>query len=131
MTQRMGHRSMPVLQVTDIDQSVAFFKDKLGFSTASIWDHEGQKVFAIVGMDMITLALQVHGPVGTGDVWACYCYVDDIDAYADDVRRRGGDIVWGPEDAPYGCREIEVIDPDGNRICFGQDLSPGDLGPGL
>jgi hypothetical protein len=33
-------------------------------------------------------------------------------------------------DNPYGCDDFDVIDPDGHRIAFGQDMEPG-ARPGL
>ena len=62
--------------------------------------------------------------------WAVYIYVNDVDAVAQELRDRGLALVRGPVDAPHGCREVDVRDPDGHTICFGQDLGPGPDGPG-
>ena len=36
-----------------------------------------------------------------------YLYVDDVDALAEELRTRGVEIIRGPEDQEYGCREID------------------------
>ena len=38
------------------------------------------------------------------------------------VKAAGVKIDQGPRDTFYNMREIEVVDPDGYRWCFGQDL---------
>ena len=63
--------------------------------------------------------------------WAAYFYVSDVDTLATEYRKRDVDILCGPEDALYGCREIDIRNPDGHIICFGQDLNEGPEGPGL
>ena len=122
---------MPVLQVKDMDEATSFYCEKLGFKLARVWEHEGKKVFGIVVLDTVTIGLQVWAEPGTGEVWHSYIYVTDIDEFCQEISRRGASIEWGPKDAEYGCRELEIKDPFGNRLCFGQDLSPGALGPGL
>ena len=131
MIPAMGQRTMPVLQVTDMDEATAFYCEKLGFKLASVWEWKSKKVFGIVTLDTVSLGLQVEGQTGTGSVWHSYIYIADIDEYCQEISRRGASIEWGPRDAEYGCRELEIKDPFGNRLCFGQDMSPGPLGPGL
>ena len=125
-------RSAPVLPVRDVLASRDFYCDRLGFRTGGVWGEP--PCFAIVGRDTITVFLdQVEDgkPPVPGHGWAAYLYVTDVDALADELRGRGVDIERGPEDALYGCREIDIRDPDGHLIGFGQDLQPGPDGPGL
>ncbi|MEM0976252.1 MAG: glyoxalase superfamily protein [Pseudomonadota bacterium] len=131
MVPSMGQRSMPVLQVADMDEATAFYCDKVGFKLANVWEHEGTKVFGIIVLDTVSVGLQVHAEPGTGDVWHSYIYVSNIDEFYQEITRRGAVVDAAPQDAVYGCRELEIVDPFGNRLCFGQDLSPGPLGPGL
>ena len=84
-----------------------------------------------MALDMITVGLLRADKGGSGDDWAAYFYLEDIDAFADQVLAKGINVLRGPEDSFYGCREIEVVEPSGNRLCFAQDLRPGVDGPGL
>lgn len=71
------------------------------------------------------------GPIPLNQYWAAYIYVDDVDAYLAELKSREVEIVRGPEDMDHGCRAIDVKDLDGHVIAFGQDLTPGPVGPGL
>jgi len=127
-----GLRSMPILSVKDVLASVDFF-ETLGFASAGHWNNDDGSVnFAIVVMDGITIGLMRDvNARGTGENWAAYFYVADIDALADHVQANSVPLAREMVDQFYGCRDFEIIDPDGNRMCFGQDLTPGPQGAGL
>ena len=125
-------RSAPVLQVRDVVKAAAFYRDRLGFETASFWGEP--PCFCIVGRGTVTLFLDQQreaGPAPVNQYWAAYVYVDDVEAYAAELRERGVEILRGPEDMEHGCREFDVRDPDGHIVAFGQDLQPSEAGPGL
>ena len=125
-------RSMAVLEVADVAASAIFYSEKLGFSAGEFFGEP--PAFTIVGRDAVTIALdrsRGEGPIPRNQYWAVYVYVDDVDEMAVELRMRGVAIERGPEETHYGCREIDVRDPDGHVICFGQDLTPGAAGPGL
>jgi hypothetical protein len=42
--------------------------------------------------------------------------------YTVSSRRKGVEIVRGICDQPYGCRDFEVADCNGYRLCFGQAI---------
>jgi predicted enzyme related to lactoylglutathione lyase len=123
---------MPVIEVSDVVKSAAFYEEKLGLSAGRFFGDPPQ--FCIVGRDTVTIALdQSHAPDRKphNQYWAAYVYVDDVDGLAAELKGREVEILRGPEDMPHGCREIDVTDPDGHIVCFGQDLSPTEAGPGL
>lgn len=127
-----GHRSMPVLAVADVDKSTDFFVNGLGFSHAGTWkDDDGVSNFAIVVLDGITVGLNVGQSKGSGGPWSAYFYVEDIDTYAAQVTGNGVKPIRDVMNRFYGCRDFDLEDLDGNLLCFGQDLSPGENGPGL
>ncbi len=130
MTQ--GQRSMPILPAISVGDSVAFFVDGLGFDLAGSWNDEaGVESFAIVRMDAVTVGIAKSERSGSGEDWAAYVYLKDVATFVDQVQGNGVRVVRGPEDSFYFCREVEVEDPNGNRLCFAQDLKPSDGGPGL
>jgi catechol 2,3-dioxygenase-like lactoylglutathione lyase family enzyme len=123
-------RAMPVLDCTDMERSVAFYKAKLGFS-ASVW---GEPVsFAILQRGMVTMALALVGydEAAVSGNWAAYIYVADVDALYDELKALGVELPEPPANQPYNCRDFVVEDPDGHLIAFGQVLVPDPLGPGL
>ena len=59
----------------------------------------------------------VHAPLGHGrPVW-----VDDADALHAEFRARGVTIAREICDQLYGCRDFDVEDCNGFRLCFGHD----------
>lgn len=125
-------RSMAVIEVADVERSATFYNDKLGFSPGPFFG--SPPAFCIVGRDTVTIALdrsRANGRAPQNQYWAAYVYVDDVNALAEELRAKGVEILRGPVDQPYGCREIDVKDPDGHIIGFGQDLQPSTAGPGL
>ncbi len=82
-------------------------------------------------MDNITVGLQ-RGKIGGNDgQWAAYFYVADIETFATHAASKDVRVHREMTDQPYGCRDMEIEDLDGNVLCFGQDLLPGEKGPGL
>ena len=47
--------------------------------------------------------------------------VDDADSLHAELARRGANVVKPPKDQPYGMREFDVADLDGNMIFFGME----------
>ena len=115
----------PLFIVGDLQRSVTFYRDRLGFSDPNVWGEP--PCFAMLNRDgfelMLSLASgsappQPHGPAG---VWDLYIKVVDLDAEAAALQAAGVPLAREPVDTVYGMREMECLDPDGHRICFGQD----------
>ena len=119
------HRSMPVLEVRDVNQSLTFYCDKLGFRSLGTWG-DGPD-FAIVGRGKVTIALD-RSPderaIPANQYWTAYIYVDDADALCEEFRGWSVEIARDPEDMFYGSRDFDVRDPDGHLLAFGHDLNP-------
>ena len=125
-------RSMAVLEVSDVEKSAAWYEANLGFDAGTFFGEP--PAFCIVARDTVTIALdrsREQRPTLRNQYWAVYVYVDDVDALTEEFRAKDIEIVRGPVDQPYGCREIDIVDPDGHIIGFGQDLVPSESGPGL
>lgn len=124
---------MPVLGVKDVEASVAFYRDKLGFGVGGQWGPENGPIgFAIMDLGTITVALQRDTdatPRAGG--WIAYFYIDGVDAFHERMVTHGVDIVEAPVETFYGIREMTIRDLDGHQLAFGQDLSPSERGPGL
>jgi predicted enzyme related to lactoylglutathione lyase len=119
----------PVLLVADLDRSVEFFRDRLGFECEVVGDPPN---FGVVRRDaaVILLALAddperiVPNWKIVHNIWNAYIRVDDADAIYAEVQERGAEIDYTIYDAPHGFREFGVQDPDGHDIAFGQPLQP-------
>ena len=58
-----------------------------------------------------------------GGAWDAYVWTDDIDALSRQFQAKGVKIVRDVSDRPYGCRDFDVEDCNGYRLCFGQLLT--------
>jgi lactoylglutathione lyase len=118
--------SVVMIYVSDMDRSVAFYRDTLGLPLrfqSPFWSE-----FAT---ETVTLAL--HGgahpaeqpapappPAGTiGTGWS----VDDLDAVAKMLKERGVQFVMEPKDlVDEGIRLAVFLDPDGCPLSISQSL---------
>jgi catechol 2,3-dioxygenase-like lactoylglutathione lyase family enzyme len=102
--------------VRDLDEARSFYRDKLGF-TETIFDAEdGWSKLERGGME---IALTTGEPQQSG---VAHIEVDDVKAEAERLRQDGVEV--GVVVELHGeMRLLEVVDPDGNRIELGQDVS--------
>ncbi|MEL7116736.1 MAG: glyoxalase superfamily protein [Pseudomonadota bacterium] len=113
--------SIPVLRSGDYPRARAFWTDVLGFDIAE--EGGDPPRFGIFKRDAATVFVDGwHGPdVEAAPLWRAYFHTDDVDGLAKDLVAKGV-AVDGPKDTVYGMREITLRDPDGNLLCFGQDI---------
>ena len=116
----MIQSSIPVLRVSDYPRARAFWTEVLGFRVSE--EAGDPAMFGIFRKDAARVFVDAWHGVDTepSPGWRAYFHVEDVDAFAASLN---WEAVEGPETKPYGMREIQVIDPDGNRLCFGQDVT--------
>lgn len=104
-------RVVPFLRVSDAEASAAWYA-RLGFTVE--WRHRfepGLPLFISISNDEARIFLSEH----TGDArpdTLLYVYVDDVDSIAAEFGER-------VHTAEYGMRELDLTDPDGNRLRVG------------
>ena len=113
--------SIPVLRSGDYPRARAFWVDVMGFTVAEEGGDPAR--FGIFKRDAATVFVDSwHGAdADPAPNWRAYFHIDDVDAFADDLTEKGIDLA-GPFDTVYGMREVTLRDPDGNMLCFGQDI---------
>ena len=113
----------PILLVRDIYASVDWYTDKLGFKVEKIWGEPPSFAMANAGDCTIMLKQSQKGPrdnaASLSGMWDAYIWVRDMKPVMEMLQSGGVAIHRGPEEAPYGCEEVEVRDPDGHLLCFG------------
>ena len=111
-----------VLAVPDADTSAHFYTTVLGFAEAFRGDG-WRFVKRDTCMIMLGECPDAIAPSDLGDhSYFAYLVVDDLDAYWDEVRDLGVEVLSEPADKPWGMREFGIRTPDGHRLMIGQDV---------
>jgi len=108
--------AVPFLRVRDAEASAGWY-EKLGFEVEWTYRFEpGLPLFVSIRRGDARLFLSEHTGDATPDTLV-YLYVEDADEFAAELGE-------GAEDTPYGMRELELADPDGNRLRIGSPPLP-------
>lgn len=109
----------PVLHVADVQRSIDFYVDRLGFTESWRFAEEGQLLVAQVEREgcAIIFSCQWPGKIGTGLLFISLG--PDIAAVRTELENRGAPV----EDGQWGYRLMVIDDPDGNQLFFNY---PGD-----
>jgi uncharacterized glyoxalase superfamily protein PhnB len=116
------------LTAKDIEKSLAWNRDVLGFTVAQKHEREGQvRAVSLRAGDVRILINQDDGARGwdrtVGEGFSLQITVTkDIDAIADGIKARGGILDSEPEDMPWGARYFRFRDPDGFKLTVSQPL---------
>ena len=113
-------RMAPGVFVTDIERSVAFYRDAFGFEKE--FENGDPVGFVILVKDAAELHLSLVPGHKASTTNVAHLMVDDAAALYARLEQHGVRIIKAMRDADYGMRTFVFADPDGNRIDVGQDL---------
>ncbi len=121
--------AVTIVPVRDVEASVRFYTDTLGFEQRFISD---DKIFATVVHGEAALHLlyteDQASLKATANHISVYLWVRGVDdlyaAYKLKLDALEEGRVRAPFDQPYGMREFHVKDPDGCLLFFGENISP-------
>lgn len=103
-----------ILRVENMENSLRFYVDQLGFKNAT-W---GDDNFTSVNRDGSGIYL-CRGGQGRGGAWV-WVGVDDAAKLHQELKTRGVPILMPPTNYPWAL-EFQVEDPDGNVLRFGSE----------
>ena len=119
---------IPALAVADMEASMRFYTEVLGFSvTMTLPGSDGKPVHAslqrgdaqimigpVDAMPLEHLAPEDRARLGKGvNLYAVVAAGEDVDAFFDRVRAAGATVLWEPTDQFWGMRDWAIADPDG------------------
>jgi predicted enzyme related to lactoylglutathione lyase len=120
----------PYFVVDDVVVTANYYRDMLGFRYDRFWNDP--PTFCMVKRGGIVIMLSQLPVTGVmrpnraadpeGEGWDAYVWVENADALHAEFRGRGVNITRDVCDQPYGCRDFDVQDVNGYRLCFGHDL---------
>jgi uncharacterized glyoxalase superfamily protein PhnB len=112
-----------ILQVSDVERSLRFYRDQLGYEVTYTFPDDGEPQFVSLDVGGSKLGLgAAAGPVEAGST-AIWGYTDDVDATFASLVEAGAPVVAEPADMPWGERVASVSDPDGYTIHLGAPSS--------
>ena len=119
-------RVAPTFLVRDLLASARFYEETLGLG-AGLW--ADPPIYCVAYRDGVEIHL-APAPAGArvrsnrphGCVWDAFVEVDDVEAVRDELKRRGARFTRELETTEHEMREIEIVDPDGYAIGFGEPV---------
>jgi uncharacterized glyoxalase superfamily protein PhnB len=121
------NEASPSFTVNDLQKSLAWYRDVLGFAVEERWEHEGKLMGVSLQAGNVTFMIgQDDWKKGRdrkkGQGFRLYCSTtQNVDALADGIKARGGALDEEPRDQPWGTRDFTLTDPDGFKITIGKD----------
>jgi uncharacterized glyoxalase superfamily protein PhnB len=116
----------PSFTATDLQRSIAFYRDVLGFVVGDQWRENGEltgcelhagAVTFMLGQDDFAKGRDRQKGLGA----RLYCSTaQDLDKLATEIKARGGVLDQEPQDMPWGSRVFMISDPDGFKLTFMQ-----------
>jgi len=117
----------PSFIVSDVDETIAFYRDQLGFETR-LREPDENPFFAIIGRDGAQIFIKADKDVSPLPNskrhpfmrWDAFVYVPDPDALAAEFADHGAAFSKPLEDTHDGLHGFEICDPDGYVLFFGR-----------
>ena len=121
----------PSFTVADVEKSLAWYRDVLGFTVGDRWDSGG----TLMGVEMsagttVFMLSQDDWKKGRdrvkGEGLRLYCgTTQDVDRLAERIKASGGVLGQEPRDEPWGARAFTIDDPDGFKITIAKQTGRG------
>ena len=119
-SKKMMAGAATVFTVRDIAASIAHYRDVLGFDVT--FEYGKPTFYACLCRDTVNLHLidanRTERLPGNG---AICIFVSDVDQIYKELLDRKARVVKEPQTYPYGMRDFDVLDPDGNQLVFGME----------
>jgi uncharacterized glyoxalase superfamily protein PhnB len=120
-------QASPSFTVNDLQKSLAFYRDVLGFAVDERWERDGKLMGLSLQAGGVTWMIgqddwQKGRDRKKGEGFRIYCTTtQDVDSLAAAIKKRGGRLDSEPVDQPWGSRDFSLTDPDGFKITIGAD----------
>ncbi len=117
----------PAFTVSDLEKSMAWYRDVLGFAIDERWERDGKLMGVSLQAGGVTFMIgqddwQKGRDRRKGEGFRIYCGTNqDVDAVAAAIQARGGMLDTPPTDQPWGSRDFSLTDPDGFKITIGKE----------
>jgi lactoylglutathione lyase len=123
-----GRSLMASLTVNDLQKSLAWYRDVVGFFVSDQYEFEGELRAVRLTAGVVNLLInQDNGAKGwdrkKGEgISLTLMTAQDVDAIAARIKSRGGTLESEPADMPWGARVFRVKDPDGFILAISSEM---------
>ncbi len=112
------------LTCNNVEESIRWYRDALGFTVAVQFENEGKVAGAIIVAGDIRIVLnQEDGKLGWDRIKGQGFYLQinvatpaDVDAAAERIKSTGWELLSEPADRPWGARMFQFKDPNGYKL---------------
>jgi uncharacterized glyoxalase superfamily protein PhnB len=118
MTERIIYNLQPLLQVRDLDATIAFWRDVLGFRVDGLFPEEAPTWCGMHSGNARIMFSTFDGVAEPALSGTIYLYPDDIEATWQQLKDTT-DVVEPLGDTAYGMREFSIRDPNGFTLSLG------------
>lgn len=112
-----------VIPVADINVSLAYYQDKLGFTCDFTWKDPPEYAVLRRGGVSVHLTLGKPDERSRSDAPIAYVFVHNVDLVYAQLVSSGAEISEPVADREYGMRDFDIKDPDGYCFTFGTGLN--------
>jgi len=122
----MIESAFPILEVSDMNAALAFYRDALGGALRYRFPSEGEGDPVYVSLAVGSSALAIgytDAPLPPGNLMLWF-YVGDVDRMTAQLAGAGATVVEEPTDREWGERTALLNDPFGTRLHLGAPISP-------
>jgi len=123
-----GRALMASLTANDLQKSLAWYRDVVGFVVDQQYEVEGKLLTVMLKAGVVRLLLnQDNGAKGwdrkKGEGFSLtLTTAQDVDAIAARIKAHGGTLESEPADMPWGARVFRVKDPDGFILAISSEM---------
>lgn len=115
--------AIPQLPSGDLQRTAEFYRGRLGFTQFKLFSEEGH---LIVKREQVEIHFWYAGSEEEarkyGSASSCYIRVQNIIPLYEEFKARGAPFGYELKSQPWGMHEMQVNDPYGNAIRFGEEI---------
>ncbi|MCZ6870622.1 MAG: VOC family protein [Pseudomonadales bacterium] len=101
------------LPVADVEEAQSYYAQTLGFEIA--WTYPNKSIGGVNRGEAVIFHRRTSGEISPVTLW---CFVEDLDAVHDDLKRLGANVVEEIETKPWNIRQFTIEDSSGHRLIF-------------
>lgn len=117
-------QAVPQLPTGDINKTADFFELKLGFTIAQKYPEQGHLILYRDNAELqFWQAPTEEGAKAIAMQSSCYIRVHAINELYEEFKSNGAPFGYELTEQPWGMKEMQVNDPYGNAIRFGESIA--------